>query len=292
MQIPGKTSVLGRTAVVVAASIVLIGGSVGCTIDTGEPSETNTWSGQPIPGETFTMSPSQTTGASSAARSGAENAAEPLAGKTIYLDPGHAAVIPANVPQVPDGRGGTKPCQVSGASSNEGWPEAAFNWEMYLALRESLEHAGATVLATREDNTSEAPCIDQRVADENASNADVVVSLHADGSTEGNRGFHIIVVSDPLPENDAAGSTQLAELIRDQLVDDGFATSNYLGSNGIDYRSDLTGLNLSSKPKVLIEFGNMRDSVDIGLLQSAQQRERFATAITAGIIDMIGDTHG
>ncbi len=33
-----------------------------------------------------------------------------LTGRVVYLDPGHAAVMPADNPQVPDGRGGTKPC--------------------------------------------------------------------------------------------------------------------------------------------------------------------------------------
>ena len=79
------------------------------------------------------------------------------------------------------------------------------------------------------------------------------------------------------------GSLQLAEAIRDGFVAAGFAPSNYLGADGIDLRSDLTGLNLSEKPKALVEFGNMTDSADIAVLRSEDGRARMADAVVAGI---------
>lgn len=207
----------------------------------------------------------------------------PLSGRVIYLDPGHAGALPDPMPQVTDGRGGTKPCQVSGTAANDGWPEHTFNWLMAGEIRSRLEALGATVLLSRDDDESIADCIDERARKENASDADLVVSLHADGSSEGNRGFHVIAVADPLPGNDADGSLALARSLRDSLVAAGFAPSNYLGKDGIDLRSDLTGLNLSEKPKALIEFGNMRDSSDIALMHSDDGRARMADAVVAGI---------
>ena len=211
-----------------------------------------------------------------------------LTGRVVYLDPGHAAVMPADNPQVPDGRGGTKPCQVSGTTAGDGWPEHTFNWLMALEIKDRLEALGATVLLSREDDSGVADCIDLRAEKENASAADVVVSLHADGSGEGNRGFHVITVADPLPGNDAAGSAVLAANIRDGFLAGGFTPSNYLGVDGIDHRSDLTGLNLSTKPKVLVEFGNMRDSADIALLASEDGRAEMARAVIRGITATIG----
>ena len=206
-----------------------------------------------------------------------------LAGATIHLDPGHAAVMPADNPQITDGRGGTKPCQVTGTAAADGWPEHTFNWLIAEAIRERLEARGATVTMSRPDDSGTADCIDERARKENASAVDLVVSLHADGAGEGNRGFHVIAIADPLPANDAPGSLQLAEAIRDGFVAAGFAPSNYLGADGIDLRSDLTGLNLSEKPKALVEFGNMTDSADIAVLRSEDGRARMADAVVAGI---------
>lgn len=211
-----------------------------------------------------------------------------LDGRTVYLDPGHAAVMPDPTPMVTDGRGGEKPCQVTGTTANDGWPEHTFNWLMAEEIRPRLEALGATVLVGRPDDTGTADCIDERARKENASEADVVVSLHADGAAEGNRGFHVIAIADPLPGNDADGSGALAANIRDAFVAAGFAPSNYLGDGGIDLRADLTGLNLSTKPKALVEFGNMRDSADITVLGSADGRARMADAVVDGILRPIG----
>jgi N-acetylmuramoyl-L-alanine amidase len=61
--------------------------------------------------------------------------------------------------------------------------------------------------------------------------------------------------------------------------------STYDGVGGLEQRSDLAGLNLTTVPKVLIECGNMRNGTDASLLESAafqqQAAAAMATAITA-----------
>ena len=59
--------------------------------------------------------------------------------------------------------------------------------------------------------------------------------------------------------------------------------ATYVGTNGLDVRSDLGGLNLSDVPKVFIETGNMRNSTDAALLESARFRQRAALAIARGL---------
>jgi N-acetylmuramoyl-L-alanine amidase len=65
----------------------------------------------------------------------------------------------------------------------------------------------------------------------------------------------------------------------------GMPLSDYDGTNGISYRDDLAGLNLTTVPKVLIECGNMRNSTDAALLvRPSFQRlaaRAFAQAITS-----------
>lgn len=211
-----------------------------------------------------------------------------LTGRTVYLDPGHAGTAPPQDLLVTDGRGGLKPCNTSGTASNDGFPEHEFNWLMAQEIKSLLEQRGATVLLSRSDDTGRADCIDARAEKENASGADAVVSLHADGAGEGNRGFHVSSIDAPMAANDAGGSAKLAEALRDALVRSGIATSNYLGVDGLNPRADLTGLNLSTRPKALIEYGNMRDSADIALLASEDGRRRLAEATVAGIEVFLG----
>lgn len=206
-----------------------------------------------------------------------------LDGAVIWIDPGHAGIAPPADLLVTDGRGGMKPCNTSGTSADDGWPEHTFNWELGQRLTRMLQERGARVKLSRANDDARADCIDERARRENASDADVVVSLHADGASEGARGFHVSAISSPLPENDVEGSTRLAEALRDAMVDAGFTPSNYLGSEGLNPRSDLTGLNLSTKPKALLEFGNMRDSADIAILRSPEGQERLAAAVVEGI---------
>lgn len=206
-----------------------------------------------------------------------------FAGKVIYLDPGHAGTPPPQDQLVTDGRGGQKPCNTAGTAADSGFPEHEFTWLIAKDIEQLLQQRGATVLLSRADDIGRADCIDTRAEKENSSGADAVVSLHADGSSEGNRGLHVSAIAEPLPGNDAEGSTALARSLRDAFVAAGFAPSNYLGSEGLNPRSDLTGLNLSTRPKALVEYGNMRDSVDIALLTDAAARHRLAEATVLGL---------
>ncbi len=60
--------------------------------------------------------------------------------------------------------------------------------------------------------------------------------------------------------------------------------SNYSGGGTAEtHRSDIGGLNLSTRPAVMIETGNMRSAVDAALMTSASFRQREAVALAAGL---------
>jgi N-acetylmuramoyl-L-alanine amidase len=72
------------------------------------------------------------------ARAGAD-----IAGMTVFLDPGHNGANDSSITrQVPDGRGGTKDCETTGAETNDGYPEHTFTWEVTLAIRDALNQMG------------------------------------------------------------------------------------------------------------------------------------------------------
>jgi N-acetylmuramoyl-L-alanine amidase len=78
-------------------------------------------------------------------------------------------------------------------------------------------------------------------------------------------------------------ANRLAGITRHQLVLRGVTPSNYLGRDGIQPRSDLAGLNLSTTPKVMIECGNMKNSVDAADLRSLEWRQNFAGGLADAI---------
>ncbi len=53
--------------------------------------------------------------------------------------------------RVPTGRGGTKACNTTGTSTDGGYPEHAFNWDVALRVRDALHYIGSDGLHARAD---------------------------------------------------------------------------------------------------------------------------------------------
>ncbi|MGW0860472.1 N-acetylmuramoyl-L-alanine amidase [Streptomyces sp. NPDC002690] len=218
----------------------------------------------------------------------------PLTGRTVVIDPGHN---PHNhehtreiARQVNIGTG-HKECDTTGTSTDAGYAEARFTLDVAHRMRDLLEAEGARVVLTYDDDRAYGPCVDERARIGNAAKADAVVSVHADGSAVGNRGFHVILPA--LVRDGAADTSRIVSPSRELgtriagrfAAATGSAPSNYIGGGtGLDVRDDLGGLNMSTVPKVFIECGNMRDPKDAALLTSASWRGRAAEGISDGIV--------
>ena len=155
-----------------------------------------------------------------------------------------------------------------------------------MFLRTDLLHDGARVVMTRDNNRGVGPCVTRRAEILNHSHANVAIDIHADGGPPTGRGFSIL---EPVPDgpNDkviAASESFGRSIRREFLRYTKMPVSNYYGIDGISYRNDLAGLNLTRLPKVLIECGNMRNTTDAALLVSAAFQRRVARALEAAII--------
>lgn len=213
----------------------------------------------------------------------------PPASGVVVLDPGHNGGNAANPDainkQVPAGRGQVKPCNTTGTATNAGFPEHAFTWAVAQRVRDILTARGVRVLLTRPDDTGVGPCVNARAAVGNDAAADAVVSIHADGSTAANaHGFHVAYSAPPLNAAQGAPSQRLARTMRDGLRSAGFPVSTYLGSDGLAPRDDLGGLNLSTRPAILVECGNMRDTAEAAAFASKAGQNSYAEAIAAAIL--------
>ncbi len=217
----------------------------------------------------------------------------PLTGRTVVVDPGHN---PGNFRhtreisrQVNIGTN-SKECDTTGTASNAGYTEAEFTLDVSRRLKTLLEKQGATVRFTQNGDRPFGPCIDERARIGNEAKADAVLSIHADGSAAGHRGFHVI-----LPARVKSGAADTSAIVGPSRVlgeavvgnfvrETGDAPANYLGApNGLVVRRDLGGLNLSTVPKVFIECGNMRDRADIALLTDPAWRQKAARGMAEGI---------
>ncbi|MEZ0158213.1 N-acetylmuramoyl-L-alanine amidase [Streptomyces althioticus] len=268
------------------------GSSPSAAPRTPSPAASSPTAGGPSPSAGDEESPAATTPSASAPA-----AAGPLKGKVVVIDPGHN---PTNVKHTAEINRqvdvGThrKECDTTGTSTNDGYAEAEFTLDVAHRMRALLERQGATVKLTQDRDRPYGPCVDERARIGNAAKADAVVSIHADGSGAGNRGFHVILPGS-VDEGEAdtravvGPSRELGERIAGNFVRvTGTAPSNYIGGGtGLVTRKDLGGLNLSTVPKVFIECGNMRDSKDAALLTSGAWRQKAAQGISEGIVSFL-----
>lgn len=214
----------------------------------------------------------------------------PLAGKTIVVDPGHNGKYSKsfNTKKVPAGNGKKKACNSSGTAGN-GLSEHAYNWAQAKLLKKELERLGAAVVLTRKNDSGLGPCVNLRAKAANDAKADLMISIHADGSYgKKDRGFHIII------STAMAGGSKLEkrseELARNARAALGKATkmprSNYIGrGTALSPRSDIATLNLLKRtPGIMVEMGNMRHNKDLKLMKSTTFRKQVAEALAEAAV--------
>ena len=208
--------------------------------------------------------------------------------RVVVLDPGHNggnAGAPAAINrQVPDGRGGTKACNTTGTSTDAGYAEHAFTLDVAQRVEKRLVASGVRVELTRTDDDGVGPCVDERGSAGERAGADAVVSIHADGAAPSGKGFHVAYSDPPLNAAQRGPARTLAADLRDGLAAAGFPRSTYIGRDGLSPRTDLAGLNLSTRPTALVECANMRNAAEAAVVSSAAGRDRYAAAIADGIL--------
>lgn len=218
---------------------------------------------------------------------------QPLTGWRIALDPGHNggnADDPAAVSHlVSDGRGDLKTCNTTGTATASGYPEHAFTLDVAERLAARLEKLGATVLLTREDDDGVGPCVDVRGRFAEDVDADLMVSIHANGSASPQAHGYFAIVSDPaISPSQGRPSLDLAEDLLAALDEGGFTPSNTV-ADALQRRSDLATLNFARRPAVMLELGEMRNPDEAAVMETEDGREAYADAIARGILTYASD---
>lgn len=211
-----------------------------------------------------------------------------LAGKVIVLDPGHNLNNSSSINQLINaGNGVTKACDTVGTSTNGGYPEHAFTWDVANRAAALLRREGATVILTRSSDTGIGPCVPARAQIGNDAHADAFIAIHADGGPSSGHGFFVM---QPPPNNPnvnpggAAQSRVLAKTMHDVFhATTGIPYSSYI-TNGYYPDSTTTGtINLSHGPVITIECLDMRNASDAAIATNAAWRQKIAAGIAAGL---------
>lgn len=178
-------------------------------------------------------------------------AAEPIEGKTVYIDAGHGG-------------------EDSGAVGNE-----LFEKDINLAVSEhvtdKLKAEGANPVASRSDDHF--LTLEDRVAKASANHADLFVSIHVNSGVASASGTETYFQSDYEGEN----SRRLAADIQSQLV-----SSLQTRDRGVK-ESDFYVITYSQMPSVLAELGFITNSSDADKLGSEEYQQKAADAIVNGI---------
>jgi N-acetylmuramoyl-L-alanine amidase len=226
-----------------------------------------------------------------------------LAGRVVFLDPGHQLGnhnFPRRINRSVPAGGFRKACNTTGTATDGGYAEATFVWQVARLVRARLERLGAKVRMTRDSNRQDrwGPCVDKRGRAGNRVRADLKISIHGDGVSTGSttgragaRGFHVIMPPDrrPWTHDIYRASRRLGLTLREALVDRGLARATYLaGGTGLDVRRDLGTLNLSDVPTVMVELGNMRSPYDAAQMTRPGGRERYARALGLAVRRFLG----
>ncbi len=217
----------------------------------------------------------------------------PLAGKIVGIDPGHNGgnfTDPAAIGQQIWNGTAWEACDTTGTTTDGGYTEAQFNFNVARYLRADLRRDGARVVMTRTSNDGVGPCVNRRAEIINDAHANVAVDIHADGGPASGRGFTILEPVGDGPNDSVIAASQRfgADVRQAMLADTTMPESDYVGVNGIMPRDDLAGLNLTTVPKVLIECGNMRNATDARLLVTARFQQLVAGALAAAIVRFLG----
>ena len=215
----------------------------------------------------------------------------PLAGLVIALDPGHQLGngdprFSTQMSQTKFNGNAVKGCNTTGTETPSGYPESTFTWKVALRVKHRLEHQGATVRMTRPDNSPDmwGPCVWKRGAFGTKVGADFEVSIHGDGAPASGRGFFIYTPAliEGWTDDIAASSLRAAHRMHDAMVAAGATSSTYI-SGGIATTPEMTTLNFSDIPIVLIEMGNMRNAQEAAVMETSMGQARYARWLVAGI---------
>lgn len=205
------------------------------------------------------------------------------AANTVAIDPGHQGewVNMSDTEPVAPGSSEMKAKASTGTTGRfSGVPEYQLNLDISLKLRDELLKRGYEVILTREDN-DKAISNSERALMAADQGGDVYVRIHANGSDDPSvNGALAMTMS---PGNPYVGSLyeKSYELAGDIL--NAYCAGTGFANLGIQYYDNMTGINWSKIPVMILEMGFMTNQSDDMAMQDPSMQERMVKGIADGL---------
>ena len=206
-----------------------------------------------------------------------------LAQLTVAIDPGHQGNWVDMNEKEPNGPGSSemKAKATTGTQGSfSGKAEYELNLEISLLLRDELEKRGYRVILTREDHDT-AISNAERAQMAYEKGGDIYVRIHANGSDDTSVHGALAMVpssNNPYIPELAEDSYTLAECILSAYCEKASFTSL-----GIQYYDNMTGINWSKLPVMILEMGFMTNQSDDLRMSDASVQPLMAEGIADGI---------
>lgn len=209
-------------------------------------------------------------------------------GHVVAIDPGHQGSwvdMSAQEPSAP-GSSETKAKATTGTQGRyTGVPEYQLNLDISLALQKELENRGYRVVMTRTDNDT-AISNAERALKAYDKGGEIYVRIHANGSDDGS-------VSGALGMTPSYDNAYVSDLAGDsyrltECILNAYCEKTGFANLGIQYHDDMTGINWSKIPVMILEMGFMTNEHDDTAMQDAQMQTSMVNGIADGIDQYFG----
>ena len=240
----------------------------------------------------FSMGTGTFYAAESTTQTSAEADAQEDTTYSVCIDPGHQGSwvdMSAQEAEAPGSSVRKTKSSAGTVGTTTGVCEYQLNLDIALLVRNELENRGYRVVMTRENNDT-AISNSERAKLAASSGCDITVRIHANGSEDSSVKGALAMIgsqSNPYVSSLYDDSYLLAnDVLNSYCSETGFKNL------GLQFTDDMTGINWSTIPVMILEMGYMTNPEDDLSMQDPVTRGKMVNGITEGIEKYFRDKYG
>jgi N-acetylmuramoyl-L-alanine amidase len=202
---------------------------------------------------------------------------------TVAIDPGHQGswVDMSELEPMAPGSSEMKAKASTGTQGTySGKKEYELNLEISMLLRDVLEERGYRVVLTREDHDT-AISNAERALKAWEEGGDIYVRIHANGSDSSSVSGALAMV--PSPSNPYVGDLAADSYLLGQCILEEYCQKASFTSQGVQYYDNMSGINWSKIPVMILEMGFMTNQSDDLRMADPSVQSLMAEGIADGI---------
>ena len=240
----------------------------------------------------FSMGTGTFYAAESTTQTSAEADAQEDTTYSVCIDPGHQGSwvdMSAQEAEAPGSSVRKTKSSAGTVGTTTGVCEYQLNLDIALLVRNELENRGYRVVMTRENNDT-AISNSERAKLAASSGCDITVRIHANGSEDGSvKGALAMIGSRSNPY--VSGLYDDSYLLANDVLNS-YCSETGFKNLGLQFTDDMTGINWSTIPVMILEMGYMTNPEDDLAMQDPVTRGKMVNGITEGIEKYFRDKYG